>query len=413
MRRRRGAPKRLLGVTIYHDFDWTDVFRSRRTPFKNGLSLARLAHARCPDGKSPALLLTVSEDAAERVIQTDDEYVVVVRIRHYLTEAQNDAAAAYYAQGLHARIAEVDALEQLTQSPERFAAFLENNLTAVEAWISASPERLDQFRREASPSGHTARLSPETIAQALRSMEEIPEAVWETLVEILPLLTGEKRQVALDVITAVRDGREAATATLGSRIVDRISDTRNAVHEYEELLQSGAGETALQSFIQQHPWMVGLDYVSVRVKPEVPRGQLDFCLERFDGFYDILELKSPQDAIVTSTGATAAGLPPTASAFKLGPALANALAQVHVYRDTLAADPALIDRMYGLKKARDPRLIIVIGQTTAMDDDCRRVLEQMNLSLHRVEIMPYDILGARAEGWLANIEHYLGVTPGH
>jgi hypothetical protein len=42
-----------------------------------------------------------------------------------------------------------------------------------------------------------------------------------------------------------------------------------------------------------------------------------------------------------------------------------------------------------------------------MTEECRTALHQLNLSLHRVEVMPYDVLGRRADGWLSNIEKYL------
>src|SRR5438093_718414 len=78
---------------------------------------------------------------------------------------------------------------------------------------------------------------------------------------------------------------------LAARASDRIEDARGAVREYEELLASGAGETALQHFIEQHPWLLGLEYVRVRPRHDIPRATADFILERFDGFHDLLELK--------------------------------------------------------------------------------------------------------------------------
>ena len=80
---------------------------------------------------------------------------------------------------------------------------------------------------------------------------------------------------------------------------------------------------------------------------------------------------------------------------------------MHVYRDVLTTDSDLLHRWYGLKDTRDPRIFIVIGRVKTMTEDCQRVLAQLNLSLHRVEIMPYDVLGQRAEGWLTNIERLL------
>lgn len=409
---RLGAPVRLRGITVYHDFPWTDLFPDERTQFKNGMSLAQLAIDNTPSGKKPALLLTVDDDEPERPIETDDEYVVVVRIRQYLVEAGADAAASYYAHGLRKRLAQLSALEDIAQSPELVQSFLEDHLTIdmIESWARAQSERRDALKSIAGQADGLAEIPAERVIEALRSMREVPSDVWLALVELLPeLMDDEARRVLLGYITADPNGRRTASEAIGARIADRIADTRDAIGEYEALLRSpDATETSLQRFIENHPWMVGLDYVSVRERRAIPRGQLDFLLERYDGFYDILELKSPNDVIV-ACDPPAGDMPPSANTFRLGPALANALAQVHVYRDSLTTESGTVERLWGLANSRDPRLIIVIGQLSTMSDDCQRVLEQLNLSLHRVEIMPYDVLGRRAEGWLANIERYLAV----
>lgn len=374
------------------------------------MSLAQLAIDNTPIGKKSALLLTVNEEELERPIETDDEYVVVVRIRNYLDESSGDAAASYYAHGLRRRLARLSALDDLAQSSDLVQAFLEDHLTIemVREWTGTQPERIEGLRSITEAPQASTTLPVGRIVEALRSMHEIPTAVWAVLVELLPGLMDEELQgLLIEAITANPSGRRVASETLGAKIADRISDTRDAIRDYDALLLSPtATETALQRFIQQHPWMVGLDYVSVRARRPIPRGQLDFCLERYDGFYDILELKSPRDVIV-SCESHAGDLPPPANAFRLGPSLANALAQVHVYRDSLTNDSGSVERLWGLAHSRDPRLVVVIGQLRDMTENCRRLLEQLNLSLHRVEVMPYDVLGRRAEGWLANIERYL------
>jgi hypothetical protein len=400
----------LLGITVYHDFPWLDLFRNRRTQFKNGLSLARLARKLSPAGKRPALLLTVDDTAEERAIETEDEYVLVVRIQHYLDSAAGDAAAAYYHQGLRRQIAQLEALQAVVDSPELVRQILNDHLTVefVRAWVEADPARIASLQEIAPVVDTPTSVSAEMIARALGDLKEIPQEVWQALVDLIPSLhDDEARQALLDAITGDQRGRKAATATLGARLGDRIADTRQAIAEYDRLLRDESpNETVLQLFIQDHPWMVGLDYVGVRSKALAPRGQLDFILERFDGFYDILELKGPDEPIVMTRPGTDER-PPPPSAYRLGPAVAQALAQIHLYRDLLSIAPELMERMYGLKHSRDPRLIIVVGRAEVMTEDSRRVLELLNLSLHRVEIMPYDLLGRRAEGWLANVEHYL------
>jgi hypothetical protein len=90
--------------------------------------------------------------------------------------------------------------------------------------------------------------------------------------------------------------------------------------------------------------------------------------------------------------------------------LAQALAQIHVYRDILSAGDQTVERLYGLRNTRDPRVIIVIGQMTTLTEPRERVLRALNLSLHRVEIVPYDLLADRATVVLDNVERHLSAA---
>jgi hypothetical protein len=99
------------------------------------------------------------------------------------------------------------------------------------------------------------------------------------------------------------------------------------------------------------------------------------------------------------------GMQPSASAYRLSSALAQALAQVHVYREVLTTDAETVLRRYGLERTRDPRVIIVIGR--APESHRADVLRELNKSLHRIEIVPYDALAQRGEAVLDNVFKYL------
>jgi hypothetical protein len=142
-------------------------------------------------------------------------------------------------------------------------------------------------------------------------------------------------------------------------------------------------------------------------------GTMDFILERFDGFQDVLELKDPQDSIITvkpqKRGSRAA---PRPSAYALSADLAQALGQVHAYRDRLTRHAEATEDLLGLPLSRDPRLIIVIGRADRLPEHSQRVLTELNKSLHRVAVVPYDVLARRAGAVLDNVEKYLLVAQG-
>ena len=163
----------------------------------------------------------------------------------------------------------------------------------------------------------------------------------------------------------------------------------------------------LQKFLEINPWIVGLPYVGARARVEIPRGEIDFVLDRYDGFFDIVELKGPEDLIVVERNEASADRPPSASAYTLGPALAKALAQAHHYRAILEQSAELLHQQYGLTDSRQPRILILLGKSTDLSESGREILRQLNLTLHRVEVIPYDLLGHRTAGLLDNIEKLL------
>jgi hypothetical protein len=162
----------------------------------------------------------------------------------------------------------------------------------------------------------------------------------------------------------------------------------------------------MQNFIEANPWLLGLDYAAIRARSRGPSGATDFLLERFDGFHDLLELKSPQDPIVRSPEVAEGGPVPSPHEYALSATVAQALAQAMVYRDRLTRYAEAAEELFGLPHTRDPRLLIVVGRADSLPADRRRVVAELNKSLHRIEVVPYDVLGHRATAVLDNVESY-------
>jgi Domain of unknown function (DUF4263) len=411
---RRGSPNRLDGIDLYYDFAWRDVFRDERAQFRHGKALALLVRDECPEGKVPALLLTTRDEMDERTIETDSEYVVVVNLPRYLAQATADAAVSYYAYRTGSAITRIAQLRELASHPEVINAVMERELDLehIAAWASSRPDGIAQLRGIAGV-GDDMRGTvdlPSAIA-ALRALGTLDAEIVAAIADLLGDETDrDARLQFLRALTVDRMGRYVTSEVIGQRITERLGDARSVAQDYSDLLDDQlTTETHLQAFIEEHPWLLGLDYAHVRPRRLLPRGAMDFIMERYDGYHDLLELKSPQDPIIVAPNEVD-GVPPAASAYALSPNLAQALAQVHVYRDTLTSDPGVVDRLYGLRNTRDPRVIIVIGQVGPLPDHRRRVLREVNLSLHRVEIVPYDVLAARARTILDNVERHLTVT---
>jgi hypothetical protein len=410
LQHRRGAFTRLCGIDVYYDFEWLDVFPDQRAQFKHGQVLATHICEDCPDGKAPALLLTTREDAYEGPVYTETHYVFVLNLPRYLRQADEDAAVSYLA-GRLGSATRIGRLRELAQaSPDEILAFHQLSLNAdqIAAWAGSDESRLAQLREIAGVRDPVEREI--TLDDALTTIQALGDLDSEVASAIAGLLGPDtSREVRLKLLRALTDdptGRHVAGEALGQRTNDRLADARRATSEYVALLEDpSSNETDLQHFIEDNLWLLGLDYSRMRSRQPVARGVMDFILERFDGFHDLLELKSPQDPIIIAPAASE--VPPSASSYALSPVLAQALAQVHVYRHTLTAHPEVAEELFGLRHTRDPRVVVVIGKADSMPAHSALVLRELNRSLHRVEIVPYDVLAKRANAILDNVERYV------
>ena len=399
---RHGARERLEGIRVYHEFEWLKYCPDQRTQFRNGKALARQAIADCPDGKIAALLLVDRDDVEERARVTPNFYIVVVNLRRYLAMASADAAVSYLASDL-GPITQASNLKELAgAAPAAVNALLHAQLTLADVveWAEGDDDRLSDL--------HTALASPddEFVAAVLRGATSVNGDIVAAIAELVQGKADHAEK--LDLIRAVlEDGasRRVAGEVLSERLEDRLRDARRAVTEYTALLDDPASkETDLQAYLERKPWILGLEYARVLPKQPLPRGAADFLLARFDGFYDLLELKDPSDPIIVAP--QSGDMPPSPSKITLSKSLAQALAQVHLYRDIMRHE-TMTEQSYGLPETRDPHVIIILGKSSSLTDLRRRILHELNCSLHRVEVLPYDIVGTRAEAMLQAVEEQI------
>ena len=204
-------------------------------------------------------------------------------------------------------------------------------------------------------------------------------------------------QEVADELTSTAEGRRAVA--LADQVPGRMEDVGVAARDYRRLLATpGASETDFQDFIKENPLLLGLEYAEVMSRAQFLRGELDFVVRRHDGYRDLLELKGPNDPIILFRGEVES----RPSAYSLAPKLAQALAQVHLYRERIATASIENRDLYGV--TRDPRITIVIGRDDRLPNEtAKKILRQLNVTLHRMRVLPYDILADRAEAQLSNL----------
>jgi hypothetical protein len=193
--------------------------------------------------------------------------------------------------------------------------------------------------------------------------------------------------------------RELLQARAEKRVAEkRYRELRKHVRTYRHLLgrfrrlvdDPKTGETEIHEFIETNTprWLFGLEYADIQSEVYFPPGKKDFrfdlMLKRFDGFKDLVELKSPNARLFRKA---------TERRSKLTSPLAEALGQVVAYLN--ACD------LYQRTDLFRPKAYIVIGNRATDDEKQRRLLQS---HLTQVEILTYSSLIERGESLLQHLK---------
>ena len=407
---RTGSPHLLAGIEVYHDFDWDAVFKHPQRAFKNGRRLALLVRSDCPDDKTAALLLTDDPNAEEDTVETDTHYVAIIRIDRYL-ETSADPAATYFARQFTARggVSSIHRYDALIRNAGDLDALLESHLSedAIRRRIGGKSDRLDLIRRIAESGGppEVTHITPAELGAYLDSLSDVPTDLLNALAAAASRAEPETLRTIVMSITETLAGRTTAAAVLAERFPERIQDLKARAALYRALVNTAeAGETDLQHCIEDYPWILGLEYTEVLPRHTIPRGAVDFLVRRHDGFVDFLELKGPNDRLIVTSREPSGEAPASPSSYSLGPALAQALAQVQMYREVFTSHEHTLYDLYGIRQSREPRAMIVMGRVADLSDMERTIFRQLNQSLHRIEVVPFDLLADRADAQIASME---------
>jgi len=375
---------------VYFDFDWPSLIGHDTAQFRNGQDLAESVVEACPDRMTPCLLLTIDDDAEDGPLHTDDlNYVFVVRIHRYLAEARAGAAGSYLMRqfGVNS-ISMVREVRKAVADPRRQDEILE---------LSADRQGLTRWA-EREPGRH-AMLREIGGGRSLLSA-----AIAEDASSVGAVVGNWIKSEGVDVARAVAN--ELGRTSEGRRAIAMVDpapsladDVEIAVEGYRELLtKEGASETDFHNYLRRYPLLLGLEYAEVMSRVKLAKAELDFVVRRHDGYRDVLELKGPGEPIILFDG----GQEAYPSAYSLAPKLARALAQVQLYKERIAASSRDDRELYGV--TRDPRITIVIGRDSDLPNEtARKILRQLNVTLHRTKVLPYDILGKRAAAQLKNL----------
>lgn len=162
-----------------------------------------------------------------------------------------------------------------------------------------------------------------------------------------------------------------------------------ASKELDQLLADTSKELKLQEWIQNNTWVFGVEYINFFETSKIGiHSDSDFIVESLDGYADLIELKKSEFKLFNYDGSHK-NYYPTA---ELSQAIGQSIEYLKVMEDHrhILKDQ---DNILVLK----PRIKIVIGRSSQMNDKQKEALRLLNDSLHNIEVMTYDEIKARAD----------------
>lgn len=162
------------------------------------------------------------------------------------------------------------------------------------------------------------------------------------------------------------------------------------LQEYENLLRESADdEPRFQSFFEQHPQILDPMASSVWSRPRIHGAkEPDFIIRRSDDTYLVIEIETPGKPILTSSNRISAGA-------------THAVAQVTDYVHFLMERLSSVQQE--LPSFRQPDALVVVGMENLLNEQQARALRVENDSRHRVRVVGFDWLAARARGVANNV----------
>ena len=301
-----------------------------------------------------------AEELDEGHIHTDDtNYVFVIHIKRYLEKASAGPAMAYLANRLG--LGGVAVASQLIPNAQELDDLLDLNLnkSTFIRWMDRNPDQIAMIREILTTDDLDSTIPRDDMAGTIRAVTKFSPELYDAMLVAIGSGGPDAVLHVANGLSGNLNGRRTISDVLADQLPNRLEDARLDSNRYRELLLgTESNETILHDFINRHPWLLGMEYVRVHSKQTVARGEVDFMVQRHDGYYDLLELKGPNDPIIQCNFKGRGPHPP--SAYSLGSSLCKALAQVQYYRERMASSEDVITSDYGLQgHTRDPRVIII------------------------------------------------------
>lgn len=191
---------------------------------------------------------------------------------------------------------------------------------------------------------------------------------------------------------------------LRERIINMdISQFEQALKDFKELYSNDHSEQDIQDFLKNNTWILGDEYVYQQpiFFSQFPmwKDKLDFFLKRYDGFYDIIEIKKADAKLFVGLDENTQLISPTRESPMAGD-LKDALSQIINYLEEANILRQSLRDILGINIYK-PRGFVIIGKN---DKIYNQAITTLNDYLNDIRILTYDDLYTKATGFITRIK---------
>lgn len=230
------------------------------------------------------------------------------------------------------------------------------------------------LEKGANELGWHSELTDEQIERMIKENEALKELKGKSKEQI-----ARKKEIIDDLLEEVGKLREEQLSL-------NLNNFKNDIKEFKNILKKESKEKDIQSWLYNHPWIFGPTYVESSKEVINRKGdRIDFLLQRYDTFYDVIELKLPICKLFVGKEEDVPEQE-ISREYTMSADLKDAISQTIGYLEKYEIDKTNIKWEKGIS-IHKPRGIIVIGRS---DKTNKRALKSLNSYLHNVEIFTYE-----------------------
>ena len=245
------------------------------------------------------------------------------------------------------------------------------------------------LEKGASELGWNSELSDEKIETMIDDYESLQQIKGKTEKQI-----SHQKETIDKLLGQVSQLRE-------EQLTLNLKTFKKDIEEFKQLLKGKSKEKEIQLWLYNHQWVFGPTYIE-GTKEEINRkgDRIDFLLQRYDTFYDVIELKLPNCKLFVGKQKDVPEQE-LSRKYNFSSDLKDAISQVIGYLESYEIDKTNIQWEKGIS-IHKPKGIIVIGRR---EETNKRALKTLNSYLHNIEILTYEDIVDIGKNFIKLIEN--------